>query len=107
MAAYINPAWKAHNDLYNEGGEGYNPHNKFVTNTGKPAPRPAYGVATPTPVKHTGRALRDERGNVIMESALRARLEKDEAKLPGLTNAFGIKIVTEAIEFARKQLGDA
>ena len=26
----LNPAWVAHNDLYNEGGEGYNPHPKFI-----------------------------------------------------------------------------
>jgi hypothetical protein len=26
----INPMWKAYNDLMNEGGEGYNPHEKFV-----------------------------------------------------------------------------
>lgn len=25
-----NPAWKAYNDLQNEGGEGYNPHPKFI-----------------------------------------------------------------------------
>jgi len=26
----INPAWLAYNNLYNEGGEGYNPHNKYI-----------------------------------------------------------------------------
>lgn len=26
----INPAWKQYNDINNEGGEGYNPHPKFV-----------------------------------------------------------------------------
>ena len=105
MTARINPAWKLHNDIYNEGHEGYNPHPKFVTSTGKPAPRPAHGVAAPAPAKATGRMLRDERGNIIMESALRERLAKDEARLLRLTDKFGIQIVQEAIDFARKQLG--
>lgn len=26
----INPKWTAHNDLYNEGQEGYNPHMKHI-----------------------------------------------------------------------------
>ena len=26
----LNPVWKAHNDLYNEGGEGFNPHQKYI-----------------------------------------------------------------------------
>jgi hypothetical protein len=26
----INPLWKAYNDFHNEGGGGYNPHEKFV-----------------------------------------------------------------------------
>ena len=30
MAQQINPAWKQYNDINNEGGEGYNPHPKFV-----------------------------------------------------------------------------
>ena len=28
--ATINPTWKAYNDFHNEGGEGYNPHEKFI-----------------------------------------------------------------------------
>lgn len=107
MNAYINPAWKAHNDAYNEGYEGgYNPHQKFVTATGKPAPRPAYGVAAVAPAKATGRYLRDERGNIIMESKLRERLAKNEATLARITDAYAIKITREAIEFAKKQLGE-
>ena len=26
----INPKWKQYNDLYNEGGEGFNPHEKYL-----------------------------------------------------------------------------
>lgn len=29
----INPAWVAHNELFNEGGEGYNPHPKYIIAT--------------------------------------------------------------------------
>jgi hypothetical protein len=29
----INPAWQEYNDTYNEGGEGYNPHPKYIANT--------------------------------------------------------------------------
>lgn len=27
----INPLWTAYNNLQNEGGEGYNPHDKYIT----------------------------------------------------------------------------
>lgn len=42
MSQHLNPAWKRHNDLYNEGGEGFNPHPKYiaaaaVTTTSAPA----------------------------------------------------------------------
>lgn len=40
----INPAWKAHNDLYNEGGEGFNPHPKYL-----PAAAPAQAAAQAEP----------------------------------------------------------
>ncbi len=26
----INPLWTAHNNTYNEGGEGFNPHPKYI-----------------------------------------------------------------------------
>ena len=32
-----NPLWTAYNNLYNEGGEGYNPHDKYAeTGNGEP-----------------------------------------------------------------------
>lgn len=37
----LNPLWKSHNDLYNEGGEGFNPHPKYIT----VAQAPAVGVS--------------------------------------------------------------
>ncbi|NMG56515.1 hypothetical protein [Aromatoleum aromaticum] len=30
MTNMINPLWKAYNDVMNEGGEGYNPHEQFL-----------------------------------------------------------------------------
>jgi hypothetical protein len=35
--ATINPVWQAYNDFHNEGGEGYNPHEKYIE-TGKGEP---------------------------------------------------------------------
>lgn len=32
----INPLWTAYNNLQNEGGEGYNPHDKYITTGGEP-----------------------------------------------------------------------
>jgi hypothetical protein len=31
MSQQINPAWVHHNNLYNEGGEGFNPHPKYIS----------------------------------------------------------------------------
>lgn len=30
MDVTINPMWTAYNNLYNEGAEGYNPHDKYL-----------------------------------------------------------------------------
>jgi hypothetical protein len=79
-------------DVINEGGEGY---------------RPAYArratVKVHAPVA-SDRMLQDERGNLIPESKLRARLAKDEAKLPNITSESARAIVLASIEFARNQL---
>ena len=32
----INPMWTAYNNLYNEGGEGYNPHSQHIDQTPEP-----------------------------------------------------------------------
>lgn len=34
MSKTINPLWTAYNNLHNEGGEGYNPHEKYITTGG-------------------------------------------------------------------------
>lgn len=90
----INPAWQTWNDLQNEGGGGYNPHPKFIS-------APAARVAP----KAANRMLRDQRGNLIPESMLRASLAKDEARLATITNAVAREITQAAIAHARQQLG--
>ncbi|KQP37589.1 hypothetical protein ASF44_14700 [Pseudorhodoferax sp. Leaf274] len=80
----INPAWKAWNDVQNEGGEGYNPHEKWIAKTAAP-------VAAKTPA-HLDRMLRQADGRPVPESKVRARLEKALATLPTLTNASAIAI---------------
>lgn len=39
----INPAWVAHNNLNNEGGEGYNPHSKYPNESAESA-EPAWSI---------------------------------------------------------------
>lgn len=36
MNTTINPLWTAYNNLHNEGGEGYNPHEKYIGETDEP-----------------------------------------------------------------------
>lgn len=36
MTNKLNPAWITYNNLQNEGGEGYNPHPKYITSTSAP-----------------------------------------------------------------------
>ncbi len=31
MTKSVNPLWTAYNNLFNEGGEGYNPHDQYIT----------------------------------------------------------------------------
>lgn len=73
-------------DCINEGGEGY---------------RPAYAVRRAAPVAPktvpAGRMLRDARGNYVPESKVRARLAASIAKLPTLTNASAIEIISAEI----------
>lgn len=94
MTMMINPAWKAWNDLQNEGGEGYNPHAKWIA---KP-------VSATVAAAQSSRMLKDESGNLIPESKLRARLAKDKARLETATNPSAIEIIKAAIAFAESQL---
>ena len=34
MTRSVNPLWTAYNNLFNEGGEGYNPHDQYITTGG-------------------------------------------------------------------------
>ena len=92
----INPQWLAYNSLHNEGGEGYNPHSKWIA---KVAPVAA-AAAKAAPVRY----LRDERGNTIGSDKLAARLAAEEATLPRLTDAGAIEGLQKRIAFARAQL---
>jgi hypothetical protein len=92
----INPAWKQFNDLYNEGGEGYNPHPKFIDRQ-----------AAPVVAKHsaaTARLVKDERGNIVPAAKMAERLAKDEARLARVTDASARAITQASIDFARAAL---
>ena len=92
----INPKWLAYNDLQNEGGEGYNPHAKWIAKAAAP-------VVTSTAASDK-RILRDERGNLIPAAKMAARLAKDTATLPRLTDESARRIVQASIDFAAAQL---
>ncbi len=34
MTKSVNPLWTAYNNLFNESGEGYNPHDQYITTGG-------------------------------------------------------------------------
>lgn len=96
MSTKINPAWQAWQALQNEGGEGYNPHPKWI-------------AATPAPVKAAAkvdnRMLHDESGNLIPAAKLAVKLARDIERLPRLTDATAIAITEAAIAHAKAQLG--
>lgn len=93
----INPAWKAYNDLINEGGEGFNPHPKYIASTVAATVRPA-AVAT-------NKMLRDQRGNLIPADKLQSALDKDLARLAKITDASARALTEQSIAHARQQLG--
>jgi len=95
----LNPEWKKYNDFFNEGGEGYNPHKKWISAEEKPAEKIAAAEQ-----QKSDRLLKDMRGNNIRESALRANLEKDLARLEKVTDPFGRKIIEDSIAHAKAQL---
>lgn len=86
----INPEWSKHNAIYNEGGEGYNPHSKWI--------------AKPATVQAIGRLLRDQNGNVIKESVMRAKLAELTERMTRLTDATAIAITQETINHYTAQL---
>lgn len=95
MSARINPAWRQWQDLQNEGGEGYNPHAKWIS-----AAPVANRVAQPA-----GGMLKDERGNLVPAAKLAARLARDQQRLSIITDASARAITLAAINHARAQLG--
>lgn len=97
----INPEWKKYNDFFNEGGEGYNPHKKWISAEEKTE---AKTTAITSSATANDRLLKDQRGNHIRESALRANLEKDLARLEKVTDPFARKIIEESIAHAHAQL---
>lgn len=95
----INPEWKQYNDLMNEGGEGYNPHKKWI-----PAGKETAVTVSSTASAGQDRILKDQRGNNIRESAIRANLHKDLARLEKVTDPVGRKILEASIAHAQAQL---
>jgi hypothetical protein len=93
----LNPAWKSYNDGMNEGGEGFNPHQKWVVKASAP-------VAAKTPGA-VDRMLTLADGRVMPESKVRARLEKALTTLPTLTNASAIALFERDIAADRAALG--
>ena len=89
----LNPAWKRHNDYYNEGGEGYNPHSKWIA---APVAAPAVEVKSPS-----GKVYRDSRGMPIDPAAL---LAESEARLATLSDPIAIKLVQGTIAKYRAML---
>lgn len=99
MGFKINPAWKAYNDLQNEGSEGYNPHPKWIVGSPQAAQPKTVAAAASTTM------LKDERGNLIPSDKLHARLEKDLARLERITDPSARAITEQSIAHARRQLG--
>jgi len=86
----INPDWSKHNAIYNEGGEGYNPHNKWMQQ--------------PTKAQANGRLLRDQQGNVMQESVMRTKLAELTERMGRLTDATAIDITQRTITHYASQL---
>ncbi len=96
MSMKLNPEWKKWNDLQNEGGEGYNPHPKWIQADSSSIP----SSATP---KSSPRLVRDMRGNYISSIKLMEQLKKDERRLALFPE--GNPIIQESVDHARKELG--
>lgn len=95
----INPAWKWHNDTYNEGGEGYNPHPKWIDSEGKPE------VVSVTP---SNERLISVPGisRLLRESEVRASIAEAQERLTRLTDPSAIRITKEGIAAYTKALGE-
>ena len=93
----LNPKWKSYNDFQNEGGEGYNPHPKFIRTQ---AIEQRQSGQQPTP----NRMLRDQQGNLVPELKLRASLDRLKTRLAGISDASAKTIIQASIDHAERQL---
>lgn len=93
----INPAWKQFNDLHNEGGEGYNPHPKYIARAAAPVVAPAAKAVA-------NKLVKDERGNTVPAAKMAERLAKDEACMLRITDASARSLTQARIDFARAAL---
>lgn len=101
-AYIINPLWVAENNFHNEGGEGFTINKKWILR-GAEKPAPSVAPVSP-PTSDASMFVNDERGNPVRRVKMEARLAGDLAKLPKLTDKFGISITEKAIAFARATL---
>lgn len=90
----INPEWLAYNNGMNEGGEGFNPHAKWI-------PRQTCEVRS-----FTGDQLvRDYAGRTVRASKLRESMALDEKRLARITDPTARDITQRYIDHAKQQLG--
>jgi hypothetical protein len=95
----LNPEWKKYNDFQNEGGEGFNPHQKWIVESGNKKPDHAKtGGYDPL--------VRNQMGNYVRASALRADMCKCQQRLETVTDETAKEILIKSIEHAKKELGE-
>lgn len=102
MSATLNPAWRAYNNGMNEGGEGYNPHVKWLIQVAPAAV--AQARRTAAPASRDMRLLVAQNGNAVRAWQLAEELAKDERRIAGTAGA-AREITQAAIDHARRQLG--
>lgn len=81
----INPQWQEHNDIYNEGGDGFNPYNRWIS-------------APSTQNNNDKKYCLDGAGSPKTLQEWRVDLAKSEERLEKITDKFGIEIVKKSIE---------
>ncbi len=109
----INPKWKAHNDLYNEGGEGYNPYEKWLNNipgassysvpSSNTSAKTVSKEQTKTPYSKERKYVAPGSSIPKTRDQIKEDVEKDKAKLDKL-EGFGKEIVAKGIAAREKFL---
>ncbi|MCT8281730.1 hypothetical protein [Xanthomonas translucens] len=89
----INPEWLAFNNLINEGGEGFNPHPKYISATAT--------AQAPIVANSAGKVYRDSRGMPIDPLA---QIADAETRLARVTDPFGRELIERSIANYRKML---